>query len=471
MTRALWERPVAFVGGAWVDVDRSRAVVDPATEQPIGTAADCDPALVDAAVRAAASAAASWGQTPAEERASAIARLHTELVRRREQLVDTIVAEVGAPLRTARDAHVDVALDVLRWYAEQVDPGWFEYTIGNSRVVRQPAGVAACITPWNYPLYQLVVKLAPALLAGCPVVIKPAELAPLTAYLLVDAAVDAALPPGVVNLVPGSGAETGDALVRHPLVALISFTGSTAVGRQVASLAALRCKRVGLELGGKSASIVLDGAPLETAVRATVDSATLNSGQTCSAWTRLLVPASRYEEAVSLAGRDMAALVVGDPRDVRTDLGPLISAEQRRRVHDLVDRASAVGARIIRADRALPAVGYFTEPVVVADVDATTEIAREEVFGPVLTLLPHHGQEDAIASANASPYGLGGAVWAATEAQGLAVARRLRTGQVDVNGAEFNLAAPFGGFGASGTGRELGLAGLEEYTELQAIQT
>lgn len=470
MSRAEWRRDALLIGGAWRPSGEVMAVDDPATERTIGTSADGSVEDVELAVAAAREATATWAGTPVASRCSALASLHRELVLRRDLLVETVVAEVGAPVRIAREQHVDLALDVLAYYAAELDRDGTERTIGNSLVVAEPAGVAACITPWNYPLYQLLAKVAPALRAGCPAVIKPAELTPLSSYLVADAAVAARFPAGVLNLVPGRGDVVGEALVLHPEVDVVSFTGSTAVGRRVAAAAAATLKRVGLELGGKSASVVLDGADLDAAVRATVSSAMLNSGQTCSAWTRLLVPAQRYEESLVLADRHAAELRVGDPQDEATDLGPLISHTQRQRVLGYVERAVDAGARALGHPEASADVGHYVAPVVLGDLDEHHEAVVDEIFGPVLCVLPHEGEDDAVRLANASPYGLNGAVWAGDDDQALAVARRVRAGQIDLNGAAFNIAAPFGGFGQSGIGRELGVFGLDEFRELKAIQ-
>ncbi len=344
--------------------------------------------------------------------------------------------------------------------------------MGNSLVVREPVGVVGAITPWNYPLHQIVAKLAPALAAGCTLVLKPSELTPLTAYLLFDAIDEAGLPPGVVNLVTGTGPVVGEALAGHPGVDLVSFTGSTATGRRITHLAADRIARVSLELGGKSANVVLDDADLASAVKVGVGNAFLNSGQTCTAWTRMLVHRNRYDEALDLAAKATDGYQLGDPLDPATRLGPLVSAQQRDRVRDHITRGLADGGRLVAGglDAPVPQRGWFVAPTVIADVDPDSALAQEEVFGPVLAVIPVDDDDHAVRVANNSRYGLAGAVWSGDEERALRVARRLRTGAVDINGAPFNPLAPFGGYKQSGLGRELGVHGLEEFCEVKAIQ-
>ncbi|QKW35586.1 aldehyde dehydrogenase family protein [Actinomadura sp. NAK00032] len=473
--RPEWDRSAVYVGGRWRATAHGRTieVENPATEAVTGTAADAGAEDAAAAVSAAAAAFPSWSAMPPHERLAVLGRVHTALEHRRDLLVETTVAELGAPLRVAREAHIDTGLDVLRAYLDAAGDLAWEERVGNSLVLREGIGVAACVTPWNYPFYQVLAKIGGALAAGAAVVLKPAELTPLSAYLLTDAIDEAGVPPGVFNLVPGPGRVVGEALAGHPDVDAISFTGSTRVGARVAAVAAAGIKRVSLELGGKSASVVLPGADLETAVRASVDAAMLNSGQTCTAWTRLLVPRADLEPALRLAAAHADALIVGDPARSETDLGPVASAPQRRTVTGFVERAGAAGARIVTGGAERPAGlprGHYVRPTVVTDVAADAEIVQEEVFGPVLTVQPYDGVEEAVALANGTPYGLAGAVWGPDRDAAVAVARRLRTGQVDVNGGAFNPAAPFGGYGRSGNGRELGRWGIEEFLETKALQ-
>lgn len=466
-----WTRDAALIDGRWCQVDGSSVVENPATGEVIGTSASADTTEVDLAVRAAGNAFARWCATPRADRATYLQRLLDAMYERREELVATTVAELGAPVRVAREAHVDISLEILASYIGMLHQEEPVERMGNSLILREPIGVVACITPWNYPLYQLVIKVAAAVAAGCTVIVKPAELTPLTTYMLADAVVEAEFPPGVFNLVPGSGNGVGNALTTHPGVDAVSFTGSTGVGSQVAARAAATLKRVSLELGGKSASVVLPGADLAAAVRMTVDSTMLNTGQSCDAWTRLLVPESWYGEAVALAKERAAELVVGDPRDEATDLGPVISAQQAEAITGYLDRARERGAQVHTSHEIGESDGHFVSPAVVWDVGRDDEIVREEIFGPVLVVLPYANEDEAVELANDSYYGLSGAVWAHETQHALDVARQLRTGQVYLNGAEFNVEAPFGGFKRSGYGRELGRYGLEEFTEIKSIQT
>ena len=364
----------------------------------------------------------------------------------------------GAPI-AAWDSYADLAVEV-EW----------EKRIGHSLVQQLPVGVAACITPWNYPLHQITGKVAPALLAGCTVVLKPSELAPSSAFLLAQAVAQAGLPLGVFNLVHGSGPEVGEALVAHPEVDLVSFTGSTRAGQRIAAVAGQDIKRLALELGGKSAAVVLPGADLAAAVKATLAGCFLNSGQTCSATTRLLVPREQAQQAAHLAAELAPSWRMGDPADPATRLGPLVSAAQREKVRAMVDAARAEGAVLVTPEGPLPPHGFFFPPTVLHQVTPQMAIAREEVFGPVLVILPYDGVDEAVAIANGTDYGLAATVWAATPAAALPVAQRLRAGQVDINGAPFNPQAPFGGFKRSGVGRENGRFGIEEFLEPRSLQ-
>jgi acyl-CoA reductase-like NAD-dependent aldehyde dehydrogenase len=475
VSRPEWTRDAVFVGGRWQGISEGRtlAVQDPATEEEIGTSAEAGISEVDDAVAAARAASGAWVAAGLDERVAVLTRWLAELRGLQDLLVETTIAEVGAPRRVAEEAHVDAAFAVLEGYLASAASVAWEERIGNSVVLREPIGVAACITPWNYPLYQALAKLGGALVAGCTVVLKPAELTPLSSYLLADAALAADLPAGVLNLVPGAGRVVGEAMARHADVDVVSFTGSTAVGARVSAVAAPTIKKVALELGGKSASVILPDADLASAVASSVEAAMLNSGQTCSAWSRLLVPAGRLPEAVHLAAAAAEALAVGDPRSRATAIGPVVSSAQRRTVLGFVERAARAGAVIAAGGTARPPGlerGHYVLPTVVTGVDANAEIVREEVFGPVLTVQAYEGEAEALAMANAGSYGLSGAVWSASPDRAFAFARRMRTGQVDINGAAFNPCAPFGGYGRSGVGRELGKWGIEEFLETKSVQ-
>jgi len=474
MSRAEWVREHAYIGGSWVlpggDI---LEVENPATEEVTGWVRSATAADAALAVEAARAAGHAWGSTTPAYRMGAMRELSAALSERCELLVDTLVAEVGTPVGLARSSHVGQALTVLDSYAELLETFAFEERLENTRVLREPAGVVGAITPWNYPLYQLLTKVAPALAAGCTVVAKPAELTPLSAFIVADAAEAIGLPPGVFNLVPGLGVEVGELLSTHPGVDVVSFTGSTRVGRRVASIAADTVKRVCLELGGKSASIVLPGADLEQSVSATVANVMVNSGQTCAAWTRLLVPQAQMDETLVVAEAVANRHVVGDPRQEGTDLGPVISASQRRTVLNYIAEAVADGADLVSGGIERPdglSVGHYVRPTVLTGVSPQSRIVQEEVFGPVLVVLPYADVEEAVALANGTPYGLAGSVWGADDEQAFAVAARLRTGRVDVNDAAWNPVAPFGGYKQSGNGRELGRWGIEEFLETKAVQ-
>ncbi len=467
-----------YVDGEWVPATSGRVieVENPATGEiyatvPEASVEDVDRA-VDRAVEAARRAFPSWSSTSVEERVGLLRALQTELEKRRDEIAATITAEMGAPLWITQKIQAVLPATVLGEYADLIADYEFEQQRGSTLVRREPAGVVAAITPWNYPLHQITCKLAPALAAGCTFVLKPSEQAPVVAFLLMEACEAAGIPRGVVNLVPGYGAGVGEALVAHPEVDVVSFTGSLRAGRRVAELAAQNITGVTLELGGKSANVILDDAELDVAVKVGVANAMLNSGQTCTAWTRMLVPAARYEEAVALAGQLAGRYAVGDPTDAGTKLGPVVSAAQRDRIRGLIDTAVAEGARVVAGGSEAPeglAEGHFVRPTVLADVTPDSTVAQEEVFGPVLSILSYESEDEAVEIANNSQYGLHGGVWSASTERAEAVAKRMRTGSVDINGAAYNPMAPFGGYKRSGVGREMGEAGLEEYLEIKAI--
>jgi aldehyde dehydrogenase (NAD+) len=448
-------------------------VRNPATEQVIGSVPAGGPDEVRVAVAAARRAADAWAATSPQERAGHLARLRDVLATRRDEAIQLIATELGAPVRIAGAVHVDTPLAVLDSYLALLADYEFDETLDNSLVLAEPVGVVGAITPWNYPLHQAVAKVGAAFAAGCPVVLKPAEDTPLVGYLLAEAVHEAGLPAGVFNLVPGLGPVAGEALAGHPDLDMVSFTGSTAVGRQVAAHAARGIKRVALELGGKSANVILPGADLGHAVARGVANAFLNSGQTCSAWTRMLVSAGDYDEAVELAARAAEKQRPGDPLDPQTRLGPLVNARQRRRVRDYIDQGVREGARLVTGGGEPPEgldTGFYVRPTVFADVKPDMAIAQEEIFGPVLSILRYETEEEALAIANGTLYGLAGAVWAGDTERAVAFARRMRTGQVDINGGRFNPAAPFGGYKQSGVGRELGRHGIAEFLQYKSLQ-
>jgi aldehyde dehydrogenase (NAD+) len=464
-----------FIDGDWrpsIGGDASD-VVSSSTEQVIGRVPRGTASDVDAAATAARRAfEGEWGATTVEERAVWLERLGAAMTSRVPAIAEAIAHEVGTALGYATKVQAEFPVSMIGANATFVRQARLEEELGNSLVVKEPVGVVGAITPWNYPLHQVVCKIAPALAAGCTVVLKPAELAPLSAFQLAEAAREIGLPAGVLNVVSGQGRVVGEAIASHPEIDMVSFTGSQAAGSRVAAVAGAGIRKVCLELGGKSAFVVLDDAPFGKAIAAGVNHCMQNSGQTCSAWTRMLVPRARQGEAVELAVAQLAKLTLGDPFAATTRLGPLVSAAQRESVLGYIDKGKAEGARLV-AGGGRPsslATGFFVEPTIFADVDNRMTIAQEEIFGPVLSIIPYDSEDDAVRIANDSPYGLSGGVWAGTPERAMAVARRLRTGQVDVNGGRFNPLAPFGGYKKSGLGREIGPLALDEFFTLKAIQ-
>ena len=468
-----WDR--LYLGGAWVAPasDDVIDVVNPATEEicariPRGSREDAD-----RAVAAARATFPAWARTDAGERAALVARVGEGVQACMAELGALITEEMGMPVNLA--TMIQVGLPVLTFGSmpQVIASMSLEEWVGNSLVLREPVGVVAAITPWNYPLHQIAAKVAPAMAAGCTVVLKPSELAPSSAFLLARIMDEAGVPPGVFNLVTGDGPVVGEALAGSPDVDMVSFTGSTAVGRRVAAIAAATVKRVALELGGKSPNLILDDADLAPAVTAGVTSAFLNSGQTCSALTRMLVPRDRLAEAETLAAERTADYVPGDPSVPGTRLGPLVSHRQRERVLEHIRSGLADGARLVAGGPEPPEDldrGWFVRATVLSDVLPWMRVAREEIFGPVLSILPYDTEDEAVEIANGTVYGLHAAVWSADGDRAQGVARRLRAGMVEVNGGLFNPLAPWGGHKQSGTGRELGRYGVEEFLELKSLQ-
>ncbi len=464
-----------YYGGEWQASTGAESidVVSSVTEEPFARVPRGTPEDVDGAMAAARSAfEGAWGGTSVEDRAVWLEKLSAAVKARVPRIAEAIAHEVGTAVGFATKVQAEFPAMMIGLNAKFIREATLEEELGNSLVVREPLGVVGAITPWNYPLHQIVVKIAPALAAGCTVVLKPAEIAPLSAFLLAEAAHEIGLPAGALNIVSGAGRVVGEAIVGHAETDMVSFTGSLQAGRRVGALAGDGIKRVCLELGGKSAFIVLDDAPFEKAVPAGVNHCMQNSGQTCSAWTRMLVPRARHDEAVELATAQLARLTLGDPFDPKTRLGPLASAQARDSVLDYIAKGKAEGATLA-AGGGRPAAfekGFYVEPTIFANVDNAMTIAQEEIFGPVLVIIPYDSEDDAVRIANDSPYGLSGGVWAGTPERALAVARRMRTGQVDINGGRFNALAPFGGYKKSGIGREIGPIALEDFLQYKAIQ-
>jgi aldehyde dehydrogenase (NAD+) len=407
------------------------------------------------------------------ERTDLLTKVSTVLGERMEAIADLIAHEVGMPLTLSQLVQVGLPVASFGSMAQVAADFTWEQQLGNSVVVREPIGVVGAITPWNYPLHQIAAKVAPALAAGCTVVLKPSEVAPLNAFVLADIFDELGLPAGVCNLVTGVGPIVGEALAAHPRVDMVSFTGSTRAGRRVAELAAASVKRVALELGGKSANVILSDADLGKAVPDGVFKYYINSGQTCSALTRMLVPRDRLAEVEQLAVETARTFTPGDPFDPASRLGPLVSAVQRDRVRSYIDKGVGEGATLLTGGSEPPEGldhGYFVQPTVFSSVTPDMVIARDEIFGPVLAIMPYDSEEEAIEIANDTDYGLAGGVWSSDPERARAVAGRLRAGQVEVNGGGFNPMAPFGGYKQSGNGREFGAFGLEEYLEVKSLQ-
>ena len=464
-----------YIDGQWVEPSSSarREVINPATEAPAGVIAMGAAADVDRAVAAAKAAFPAFAATTREERLDLIARIGVAYKKRFEDMAKAITAEMGAPFKMlASGAQAASGLGHFRAVAAALKEMEFERLQGTTLIAREPIGVCALITPWNWPANQMACKIAPALAAGCTMVLKPSELAPLSAVVLAEILDDAGVPPGVFNLVQGDGEGVGAPLTAHPDVDMVSFTGSTRAGKLVMKTAADTVKKVALELGGKSANILLDDADFPRAVKQGVLTLMLNSGQNCNAPSRMLVPADRLDEVEAIAAATLGKLVVGDPQDDTTTLGPVANGAQFARVQQMIESGIAEGAKLVAGGPGRPegiAHGYFVRPTIFSRVTPAMTIAREEIFGPVLSIIAYTDEDDAVRIANDTPYGLFGYVSSPDLARARRVARRLRTGNVHLNGAPVDTTAPFGGYKQSGLGREWGAWGIEEYLETKAI--
>jgi acyl-CoA reductase-like NAD-dependent aldehyde dehydrogenase len=472
-------RDTVYIDGTWTTPHGTAAldVFDSTDASILARIPSCSVEDVDAAVRAAAAAFSAWSTLAPERRAAWLTQIADGLTARTDELADVMSRETGMSRILSQLIQVGLPVNSFRQAATIATSFEYERTIGNSVVVREPIGVVACITPWNYPLHQIAGKVAYALAAGCCVVLKPSEVAPLDAFILAEVVNAVGLPRGVFNLVTGTGPVVGEALAAHPLVDMVSFTGSTRAGKRVAAVATETMKKVALELGGKSPNVICDDLDADTfakAVSSGVGKAFLNSGQTCSALTRMLVPRSRLAEAEAIAATAAAKMTVGDPFAPETQLGPLASAAQQDRVRGFIRTGIDEGAKLLVGGPDVPAgltSGYYVQPTVFSEVTPEMTIAREEIFGPVLCIMPYDGEDDAVRIANDTVYGLAGGVWAATPERARSIASRIRAGQIEINGGGFNPNAPFGGYKQSGVGREMGPYGFEEFLQVKSLQT
>ncbi|NLU82817.1 aldehyde dehydrogenase family protein [Rhodococcus sp. HNM0569] len=462
-----------YIDGAWTPSTGTTRipVTDPATDEVIAEVTASTASDVDTAVAAARAAFPAWSQTPPDQRADYLAAIAGKLSERSEDIARTISSELGCPISVARAIQVPLPLNSFAEAANIVRSYDFETEHRGSTIVREPFGVLGAITPWNYPLHQIALKVAYGLATGNTVVVKPSEVTPLCALALVDIVDEIGLPPGVFNVVFGTGSDVGEAIAGHPDVDIVSFTGSTRAGRRVSEVAAGTVKKVSLELGGKSPNVVLDDADLGAVVPTSVQAMMLNSGQTCTALTRMLVPRGKLAEVEALAKATADALPVGDPTDDGTAVGPLSSRAQQQRVAGYIRKGIDEGARLVTGGEPnIDAPGAFVRPTVFSDVTEDMTIHREEIFGLVLSIEPYDSEEEAVRLANATDYGLAGAVWSASRERAEAIARRIRAGQIQINDGAFNPNAPFGGYKQSGNGREAGVFGLEEFLEVKSIQ-
>jgi acyl-CoA reductase-like NAD-dependent aldehyde dehydrogenase len=474
-TPTLIARETLPIGGEWVEPSAAGTieVVGATTEEVIGRVPEGTADDVDRAVAAARAAFETWSQVPLADRVGLCTAVSIKLQERQEELTGLLAMEMGAPVSFGTMVQTGLPIMDFSSMAHLVDEIPWEQKIGNSLILREPIGVVGAITPWNYPLHQVSAKVAPAMVAGCTVVLKPSEVTPLSAFALAEIFEEVGVPGGVLNIVTGYGPVVGEAIAAHPGIDMVSFTGSTRAGRRVSEVASATVKKVALELGGKSPNVILDDADLERAVVNGLQKCFLNSGQTCSALTRMLVPRAVLPVVEQIAAAAAEQTVVGDPLDPGTDLGPLVSETQLERVRSYIARGVEEGAKLVTGGAEPPDGldrGYYVRPTVFSEVTPEMTIAREEIFGPVLVIEPYEDEEDAIRIANDTDYGLAGGVYSGSEERAIAVARRIRTGQVEINGAAFNPLAPFGGYKQSGHGRELGPYGIEEFLALKSLQ-
>ena len=467
------ERDRIFINGEWVPSTGAGTitVINPVTEEPTATIPAGSAEDVDRAARAAADAFPAWSRTSVDERLAVLHELAKLTEARADEITNAIVSEIGQPASIAAVAQAAGAVEDLTSIAESLPEVVWDEQVGHTVVSRDAAGVVGAITPWNGPMRMVCMKAGAALAAGCTVVLKGTEVAPLSSFIFAEMVADAGLPAGVFNLVSGDGPVVGEAIVTHPLVDMVSLTGSVRAGTRVMELAARGVKKVALELGGKSANVILEDADLELAINDGIEDAFRNSGQVCGGLSRVLVPRARLAEAEELAVRKAESYVLGDPYDPATTLGPVANATQRRRIRDYIESGLAEGVRLLTGGPEAPEgldCGFFVRPTVFSG-DNTSRIAREEIFGPVIVIIPFDDEDDAFRIANDTQYGLAGAIWAGEEDRARALARKLRAGRIRINGSPINPRAPHGGFKLSGIGREFGRYGIEEFLEYKAI--
>ena len=468
-------RDMLYINGSWTASSGNSALLveNPTSEEIIGSVPDGTIQDVDLAVEAAKNAFDSWSKSPIQERIKILHALSESFKERSEELAEIITCEVGTPIEYSRIAMVGTPRVVSKSYAKLLDSYEWEEEIRNSIIVKEPIGVCAFITPWNFPLHQIIGKVAPAIAAGCTMILKPSREAPINAFILADMLHEIGLPDGVFNLVSGRGSTVGSRLSSHPDVDMISFTGSTSAGIAVTEDAARTVKRVTLELGGKSANVVLEDADVIRAAKSSISACFANSGQTCSALTRLIVPESKISEMIPVIAERVSKYKIGNPMDPSTRCGPMVSATQKESVLEFIRAGIEEGATLVAGgpeDVGEIEKGHFVRPTVFKDVKPSMRIWKEEIFGPVLCIASYKGEDEALELANDTEYGLSGGVWSSDPDRALQFARKMRTGQVSINGGPFNVSAPFGGYKKSGNGRELGVYGLEEFLEIKSIQ-
>jgi len=463
-----------YINGEWLSSDATNLhdIINPATEESIGQVAYGTANDVDLAVAAARNAFEEYSQWTVEQRLELLSKIEKTYLARYNDVASAITAEMGAPITFSQKAQAATGVGHLRSTIAALQAMKLEEKIGNSTVLKEPVGVCGLITPWNWPINQIMCKVAPAIAAGCTIVLKPSEIAPVNATILTEILDAAGVPAGVFNLVHGDGPGVGSAMSAHPGIDMMSFTGSTRAGILVAKSAADTVKRVSQELGGKSANIILEGAPLEEAIKSGVIDMFGNTGQSCNAPSRMLVPESLYEHAVTVAAAVAEHAQPGNPEDPATRMGPVVSEAQYNKIQGLIEKGIDEGAGLVCGGLGKPEgleTGYYVKPTIFRDVNNDMTIAREEIFGPVLVMIPYSDIDEAIQIANDTDYGLSGYVYGASTGEAMAVARRLRTGMVHLNGADNDINAPFGGYKQSGNGREWGAHGIEDFLEVKAV--